>query len=244
MIIEICANSFASAKAAQDAGADRIELCTQLSVGGLTPSHGLIKKVISELNIETHVLIRPRSGNFTYSTDELDVMAKDIAYCKEIGCAGVVTGILTPQNNIDTETTQKLVEIAKGIDFTFHRAFDWTQKPLEAISKLQQMGVTRILSSGQQPKAIDGIGLLKQLKKVSGNTLQLMPGSGINAQNILAFKEAGFQMVHFSATEKRQVLSQKPIVSMHSDSFFEEGILAVSNKDKIIEIIKLVSCFL
>ena len=241
MIVEICANSFESAKAAQLAGANRIELCTELSVGGLTPSHGLIEKVISELNIPTHVLIRPRSGNFTYSEEEFDVMLLDIAFCKKLGCAGIVSGFLTLETAIDFEKTKQLVAASEGMEFTFHRAFDWVENPVEELQKLIDLKVNRLLTSGQKPTAIEGISLLKELQNLSKEKIEIMPGGGINLENALKFKEAGFKSIHLSATTKKQVLLQKPKVSMHSEVFFEEGIVATSNKEIIKKIIQLLA---
>lgn len=241
MKVEICANSFASAKAAQDAGANRIELCTELSVGGLTPSHGLIEKVISELNIPVHVLIRPRSGNFTYSEEELDVMLKDIAFCKKMSCAGIVSGVLISEDKIDFERTKQLINASEGMEFTFHRAFDWVKDPFEELQKLIDLRINRLLSSGQKSIAIEGISLLKQLKNHSQGKIEIMPGSGINLENVLDFKSVGFDSIHLSATTKMQVISEKPKVSMHSEAFFEEGIVATSNKEIILKIIQLLT---
>jgi copper homeostasis protein len=241
MIVEICANSFESAKAAKEGGADRIELCTELSVGGLTPSHGLIEKIMTELDIPVHVLIRPRSGNFTYSRDEIEVMLKDISYCQKLWCSGVVCGALTPENDVDAETTRRLMAAAAGMDFTFHRAFDWCRQPQEAINSLKRLGVTRLLSSGQQPKAIDGIELLKELKILSKGLIEIMPGGGISIDNVLAFKKARFESVHLSASTKRQLLHKKPNISMHSQEFFEEGVVGTSNKEIIQKIVKLLA---
>ena len=234
MIIEICANSFASAKAAQDAGAHRIELCAQLSVGGLTPSQGLIEKVVQELDIEVHVLIRPRAGDFAYSLAELDIMKRDITMCKALGCAGVVSGALTAQNTLDLKATKTLIAAAGPLAFTFHRAFDVAQHPIEIVSKLQALGVTRILSSGQQPKAIDGMKLLKEMQDISGH-IQIMPGSGINQDNITAFKNAGFEMVHFSAISSIQILENTSAVS------FQEGIEGTSDVEVIRKMISKIS---
>ncbi|MDP2685724.1 MAG: copper homeostasis protein CutC [Aequorivita sp.] len=239
MIIEICANSFESAQIAQLAGANRIELCPELSVGGLTPSHGLIEKVVSGLNIPTHILIRPRSGNFTYSDDEFDVMLRDIAFCKKMGCAGIVSGFLTSENKIDSNKTKQLIDACVGMEFTFHRAFDWVENPIEELQKLIDLKVNRLLSSGQKPTAIEGISLLKELQNLSKGEIEIMPGGGINLENALNFKEAGFKSIHLSATTKKQILNQKPKVSMHSDAFFEEGIVAVSDSEKIQNIIKI-----
>lgn len=233
MIIEICANSFESAKAAQLAGANRIELCTELSMGGLTPSHGLLEKVVSELNIPAHVLIRPRSGNFTYSEEEFDVMLRDIAFCKKLGCSGIVSGFLTSENKINFKKTKQLVAVSEGMEFTFHRAFDWVENPIEELQNLIDLKVNRLLSSGQKPTAIEGISLLKELQDIAKGEIEIMPGGGINFENALKFKEAGFKSIHFSATTKKQVLLKKPNVSMHSNVFFEEGIVATSNKETI-----------
>ncbi|PKA83020.1 copper homeostasis protein [Ulvibacter sp. MAR_2010_11] len=241
MLVEICANSFESAKAAQDGGADRIELCTELSVGGLTPSHGLIEKVMAELTIPVHVLIRPRSGNFTYSQSEVEVMLKDIAYCKKLWCSGVVCGALTTDSTIDVEITQHLLYASQGLEFTFHRAFDWCKDPMSEIKSLGRMGVDRILSSGQQAKAIDGIDVLKDLKNSTKGLIEIMPGGGVNSENVMDFKKAGFESVHLSATVKKQLLKQTPKVSMHSAAFFEEGIVATSNVETIKEIIALLA---
>jgi copper homeostasis protein len=241
MVIEICANSFESAKVAQESGADRIELCVELSVGGLTPSYGLIEKVISELSIPTHVLIRPRSGNFTFSESELDVMQRDIEFCKKIGCAGIVSGALTPENKIDITATKRLIAASNGMEFTFHRAFDWCENPIEALHSLKDIGVTRLLSSGQQANANDGFNLLKELRDKSSGTIEIMPGGGITHEKAFQFKNAGFEMIHFSGTKKIQTLANKPSVSMHSAIFFEEGIVATSNKEIISKIIKSLS---
>lgn len=233
MIVEICANSFESAKAAQEGGADRIELCTDLSVGGLTPHYNLIDTVTSELDIPVHVLIRPRSGNFTYSGAELDTMLEDIAYCKDLGCAGIVSGILTPENDIDIGATRRLIAASEGMEFTFHRGFDLCRQPQHQLASLIELGVTRLLSSGQQPLAIDGIALLKELITVSAGKIEIMPGSGINPKNALAFKTAGFKSIHASAIKKTKNIAAK--------SFFESGHEGLSDIQTILELVKIVS---
>lgn len=207
MIVEICANSFDSALAAQKGGADRIELCTDLSVGGLTPSYDLIEKVLNELQIPVHVLIRPRSGDFVYSEAELDKMRKDIQFCKFMGCSGVVSGVLTYESKINTENTALLIAASGDLEFTFHRAFDVCKDPLHAVKMLMDLGVDRLLSSGQAHKAIDGINMLKEIKALSEEKIQIMPGSGITSENVLAFKNAGFEMVHLSAIKKIENIS-------------------------------------
>ena len=161
MIYEICASSFESAKNAEIAGATRIELCSELGVGGVTPSYGLIKKVMDELSIGNCVLIRPRSGNFTYTDEEFDVMLRDINLCRELGCQGVVTGVLHRDNTIDEERTARLKEAAGTMEFIYHRAFDCAPDPIAAIKTLKRLGVERILTSGGKKSAIEGLELLK-----------------------------------------------------------------------------------
>ena len=167
MILEICANSYQSAVNANIAGAHRIELCSEISVGGTTPSYGLLKKVMADIDIPVHVLIRPRSGNFTYSDKEFDIMKENIRLCKDLNCAGIVSGVLHEDNTIDVKRTSELIELSKPMSFTFHRAFDVVSKPKESLLKLLNLGVDRLLTSGQQEKAEDGIDLLIELQKLA-----------------------------------------------------------------------------
>ena len=232
MIVEICANSFESTVAAQNGGADRIELCTQLAVGGLTPSHQLIRKVVSELSIPVHVLIRPRKGDFCYSKKELNIMKNDIEFCKYLGCSGVVSGVLRSDLTIDLFATKQLVEAANGLDFTFHRAFDCVKDPLVSLEKLIDLKIKRVLSSGLKPIAIEGISLLSEMNKIANKQIEIMPGSGINLDNVLQFKNKGFTSIHLSATKQ---LKKK------SASFFEGGTELVSNEKTIRKIMSLIS---
>lgn len=232
MIVEICANGLESAHNAQTGGADRIELCSQLAVGGLTPPRKEILDVLSVLKIEIHVLIRPRKGDFVYSDEELNAMIKDIEYCKEIGCQGVVSGVLTSEGHIDLIATKRLIDAAKGMNFTYHRAFDECKEPKKAIENLIDLGISRLLSSGQEHKAIDGLELLIQLKKQVGDRLEIMPGSGVNADNVHAFKKAGFPSIHLSATSNKKDAKV-------SDSFFETGSEGVSGIEIIKKVVKI-----
>ena len=233
MIIEICANSFESARAAQHGGADRIELCKELSIGGLTPSKELIKKVMEELDIPIHVLIRPRSGEFVYSNKEVTQMLDAIAFCKQLGVDGIVCGALTAKNDLDIEITKQLIVASEGMEFTFHRAFDLCREPFQAFEDLKQLRVTRLLSSGQQAKAIDGLPLLNELKAISEDQIQIMPGSGVNRENALAFKDAKFDAIHFSAIRKTKESS--------ASSFFDTGVEGTSDLYLIQEMVKLLA---
>jgi copper homeostasis protein len=201
MLLEICANSYQSAMNAQKAGVHRIELCSEISVGGITPSYGVLKKVMADINIPVHVLIRPRSGDFTYSDVEFEMMKEDIFICKELGCKGIVSGILHTDNTIDIERTKELMALTKPLSFTFHRAFDMIPAPTEAIHELIAMGVDRLLTSGQKDTAIEGLDLIVELQEIAKNKLIVIPGSGINDKNCNLFKKAGFKEIHSSASK-------------------------------------------
>lgn len=231
MKLEICTNSYQSAKNAQLAGAKRIELCSELSIGGITPSYGLIKQVIDELDIETFVLIRPRSGNFFYSETEFEIIKKDIQVCKELGCHGIVSGVLNKDNTINIERTQELIELSKPLPFTFHRAFDVVINPKEALEQLIDMGVDRILTSGQQPKAIDGLETLKDLKQQAKNRIIILVGSGVSSENIKAFKDAGFDEIHASASK---------VINVESSAYFGNTPQTVSSIVEIKAILKAI----
>ena len=224
MILEICANSYQSAVNAEIAGAHRIELCSEISVGGTTPSYGLLKKVMADIDIPVQVLIRPRSGDFHYSDEEFDIMKENILQCKDLGCAGIVSGVLHEDYTIDKKRTSELIELSKPMSFTFHRAFDVVSKPKEALLQLLNLGVNRLLTSGQQEKAEDGIGLLIELQKLAKNKLTILPGSGINSENCIHFKNNGFTEIHSSASK---------IISSRTHSYFGNTPQTVSDIDRI-----------
>jgi len=202
MVLEICANSYKSAINAEKAGAHRIELCSELSIGGITPSYGLLKKVMHSLSIPVQVLIRPRSGGFSYSKAEFEIMKENILQCKALGCAGIVSGVLHKDNTIDLERTKELIKLSSPMSFTFHRAFDVVSKPKESLVELIKIGVDRLLTSGQKDKAEDGTELLIELQKTAQNKLIILPGSGINLENCMLFKNAGFTEIHTSASKE------------------------------------------
>lgn len=237
MLVEVCANSVESAINAEKAGADRIELCSELGVGGITPSHGLLQQVMEEISIPVHVLIRPRSGDFSYSEAEFLVMLKDIEFCKNIGVKGVVSGVLKTDFSLDEKKTSTLIKAAEGMHFTFHRAFDWVRDPLATFQILQELGADHLLTSGQQSKAIEGIDLLKQLLKAS-DSCKIMPGGGVNSENIEDFKKAGFEEIHFSGTSFHQTLPQLPKISMNSEKFLREDHKAISDVRIIREMVQ------
>ena len=196
MIIEVCAESYEYALKAEKAGADRIELCKDLHLDGLTPDYESAKRTIDTLNIPVFILIRPRGGDFIYSHEEFELMKRDILKFKEMGCKGIVSGVLNSDNSIDIKKTKELVELSRPLEFTFHRAFDKVNNPLNEIENLIGLGIDRVLTSGQKEKAIDGLVLLKQLNSISNNRIKIMPGSGINKSNIVNF--VNFEEIHGS----------------------------------------------
>ena len=196
MIIEVCAESYEYAIKAEKAGADRIELCKDLHLDGVTPDYESAKRTIDTLNIPVFILIRPRQGDFNYSEKEFELMKADIIIFKEMGCKGIVSGILNDNKNIDIERTKELVNLSRPLEFTFHRAFDVVSDPLKEIENLIEIGVDRVLTSGQKDKAIEGLELLKEFKNISKNRIKIMPGSGINKSNIVNFKS--FEEIHGS----------------------------------------------
>lgn len=238
MLIEICANSYQSALNAQKAGADRIEFCVELAVGGITPSYGLLKKVMANLNIPVNVLVRPRGGNFTYSDEEFEVMKEDIRLCKRMGCNGIVSGVLKEDQTLDIERTRALLELGRPLSFTFHRAFDWVPEPLTTLELLIELGIDSILTSGQQATAAKGLDLLKILKERAKGRIKILPGGGINEDNICLFKQQGFDELHFSAIN----ISKKPIgkITMNSTKLFDESVHATSDIAKIKSMLSLV----
>ena len=196
MIIEVCAESYEYAVKAEKAGADRIELCKDLHLDGLTPDYESSKRTIDKLDIPVFILIRPRGGDFIYSHEEFELMKRDILKFKKMGCKGIVSGVLNDDNTIDIKKTKELVELSRPLEFTFHRAFDKVNNPLNEIENLIELGIDRILTSGQKEKAIDGLVLLKQLNSISKNRIKIMPGSGINKSNIVNF--INFEEIHGS----------------------------------------------
>ncbi|MBO4551436.1 MAG: copper homeostasis protein CutC, partial [Bacteroidaceae bacterium] len=180
--LEVCCADLQSVRAAIEGGAHRIELCRSLEVDGLTPSKAMMESAIS-LGIPVQVLIRPREGDFVYNEEEVQSMIRDIRLAKQLGANGVVIGALRQDGTIDEETIRHLVDEAKGLSITFHRAFDVCSQPLEALEKIISLGCNRLLTSGQAASAEQGIPLLKQLVEQSAGRIIIMPGAGVNEKN-------------------------------------------------------------
>lgn len=202
-LLEICAGSYEGALTAARYGAVRVELCSGLDEGGLTPSAGLIRSVCALEGIRKHVLIRPRGGDFLYTPEELRIMEADIRMAHELGADGVVVGALTADGDVDEEAAGRFVEAAGGMSVTFHRAFDLCADPFSALESVIRLGFHRLLTSGRAATAEKGIPLLKQLVERAGSRISVMPGCGVgpgNAAHIL--RETGAREIHASARER------------------------------------------
>lgn len=201
-LLEICANSVKSCVEAQKGGAYRVELCDGIPEGGTTPSYGDIILARQLLNIKLNVIIRPRGGDFLYDDLEHKIMLQDIKNAVNLGADGVVFGCLTADGDIDIKRNKELIEAAGDLSVTFHRAFDMCKDPFVALEKIIELGFDRILTSGQKPKAAEGVSLLKELVRKAGDRIIIMPGSGVNAENIAFLaKETGAKEFHLSARE-------------------------------------------
>ncbi len=184
MILEACVENYQDAILASRKGANRIELCENLAVGGTTPSYGTIKLCRQNLKIPLAVMVRPRGGDFVYSEEEILIMQEDIRICKEIGVQGVVLGFLTPNNRIDFEKTNALVSLAKPMQVVFHKAFDEINNPIEAMEQLIQLGVDRILTSGAKPTAKEGQELLRNLISKATGRIGVVVAGKVTFENI------------------------------------------------------------
>lgn len=202
MIFEICVDSTEGVAAAKAAGAERVELCADLLEGGITPSLGAIRQARKVAGIRVHVIVRPRGGDFLYSNAEFAAMAADIDAAKSEGADGVVIGLLTADAAVDRERTADLVARARPMSVTFHRAFDMTADPFVALESLIDLGIDRVLTSGQEATALEGLPLLAELSRRAGKRIVVMPGGGITARNIDRIV-AGMNPaeIHFAALE-------------------------------------------
>lgn len=205
MTFEICCGSLESALNAQAAGAQRVELCSALALGGVTPSYGLIEQARKRLKLDINVLIRPRQGDFLYEPEEVAVMISDIQACARIGVNGVVIGALDPYGNVDMDSCRAMVAVAKhlGLSVTFHRAIDRARDIMEALEDVIALGADRVLSSGGKPTAYEGLDVLSQMNRIAGGRIVIMPGAGVNAGNINEIlKKSGASEIHFSGSQQ------------------------------------------
>ena len=188
-LIEIATSDFLTTKSAVEGGADRIELCANLAEGGTTPSYAHIKKCREAFDIALFPIIRPRGGDFLYTKDEFEIMKNDIKLCKELGCEGIVIGLLNMDGTIDMTRTSELIELAYPLEVTFHRAFDRCKDPFAALEELIEIGCQRILTSGQKPTVSEGVDLIAELNKKADDRIIILPGSGVRKDNIKMLAE-------------------------------------------------------
>ena len=213
---EICSGSLQSALNAQEAGAHRVELCSALSLGGITPSYGFIEMARKRLKIDVNVLIRPRQGDFLYDSDEIAVMIRDIIACAQMGVNGVVIGALDPYGNVDMDACRAMVAVAKhhGLSVTFHRAIDRSCNIMAALEDVISLGADRILSSGGKRTSYEGLEVLAKMNEAAAGRIIIMPGGGVNAGNIKEILEVtGAGEIHFSGSE-----------TLQSDMVYREGV--------------------
>jgi copper homeostasis protein len=197
IIFEACVDSVDAAVAAQEGGADRVELCADLLEGGCTPSAGVVRLARARLAIGLHVIIRPRGGDFCYSANEFEAMEMDVQFAREAGADGVVVGVLREDGTVDTERTGELVRRARPMAVTFHRAFDMTVDPFAALEALEALGIERVLTSGQEATAFEGADLIADLVARGAGRIIVMPGGGITERNAAKIlKRTGATEVH------------------------------------------------
>jgi len=241
MIVEVCANSYNSAIIAKEAGIQRIELCQNLMVGGLTPSPTTIMQCVESLNMNTQVLVRPRSGDFCYDEEEIRVTCGDIIYCREMNIDGVVVGSLEENGEINYNDCAFFKEAAQDMTITFHRAFDFVPDPFKALDALIELGYDRVLTSGQQSTAFEGRPMIRELVEYAGDKITILAGGGINSQNVLQLiKETKVKEIHLSAKglkkSKATYASQLPLNS----TTFPEYDYYETSKEKLEEVLALI----
>ena len=229
-LLEICTDSVAGALAAAGCGANRIELCAGMVEGGTTPSRGSIEAVREHSDLDLVILIRPRGGDFLYSGDELEVMRRDIECAGDAGADGIAVGVLTAAGEIDVPRMRELAARARPMRITCHRAFDMAQEPRRALQTLVDLGIDRVLTSGQRRTATEGIGLLAELVALAGEQIAVMPGGGVCAHNVRhLIATTGARAVHCSARGRHRsgMTYRNPECSMASAASpgeFEHGI--------------------
>lgn len=241
-ILEVCANSYSSALAAQNGGAKRVEFCDNLAEGGTTPSYGQIALAKRNLSIEIWPIIRPRGGDFLYSDIEFQLMKEDIKNCKSLNCEGIVTGILKTDGSIDKERTAELIELAKPMKVAFHRAFDMSNDMEKALEDLIDLGIVRVLTSGGTSSAIDGVENLNKLIRQANGRISIMPGAGINENNIQdLIDKTGATNFHASA----KVFVQSQMIYRNAEtkmgSIEDEYRYELTSEEKVKKLVKVIN---
>lgn len=226
--IEIATSDYVTTRAAVEGGAHRIELCANLAEGGTTPGYGHIRRCREEFQVAICPIIRPRGGDFLYNDAEFDIMRRDVVLCRELGCDGVVVGLLHSDGSVDSDRLARIIEDAYPLPVVFHRAFDRCRDPFEALEILVSLGVERILTSGQRPTAPEGVNLIRELQQKAEGRITIMPGSGVNPDNVRWLAdETGCTEFHASLRRK----TKSPMEFVHPsfaddpDSYMNNEIL-------------------
>lgn len=241
-LLEICCYGIDCAVTAEQAGADRIELCSAPKEGGLTPSAGVLRQVRQKVSIPVHPIIRPRGGDFCYTAGEFAAMLDDVAAVKDLGFPGLVIGILDADGRVDGGRMKKIIAAAGTLAVTFHRAFDMCANPRQASAELAELGVQRILTSGQQASAEKGISLIRELISQSDTPI-IMAGAGVRAANLPLFLQAGVKEVHTSAGQwlPSPMRFRNPGLSMSTDAEADEYLRYAVNGEAVAEMKKIIS---
>ena len=232
MPLEIACFNIASAVAAAQAGADRIELCDNPQDGGTTPSYGTIRMAIEKISVPVFLIIRPRGGDFLYNADEFEAMLHDVQLCRDMGCKGIVLGLLKKNGSVDVARTIQLVQTAGEMEVTFHRAFDRAYHPIKALEDIIATGCKRLLTSGQKETAFEGKDLIRKLIQQAAGRITVMPGSGVRSSNI-AFLKSFTGASEFHSSARIQVPSGMEFIST---GIKEENSTTLVNKAEILHI--------
>ncbi|PSW00278.1 copper homeostasis protein CutC [Photobacterium lipolyticum] len=242
--IEVCIDNLESLHYAQQGGATRIELCSSLALGGLTPSVGFMKQAAKHALIPVYAMIRPRQGDFLFSDDEIELMLEDIHAAKQAGLQGVVVGVLTPQSQINRDALTTLVKEAKGLGVTFHRAIDQCREPFEALDTIMSTGCERVLTSGLEANALAGTDTIARMVQHCGNRLSIMAGAGVTADNAVEIiAKSGIEEIHLSGKSTRashmiNVARQAHMGSADIDDF----LIPVTSAEKIAAVVRAIQC--
>jgi copper homeostasis protein len=240
--LEICSNGIRSTQQAALGGANRVELCDNLGEGGTTPSIGTVEICTKIPKIEIWPILRPRGGDFLYSSEEKESMLRDVFYLKNLPIQGIVTGALLSNGELDIAFLKDLMKKVEQLPWAFHRAIDMTKNPMETVETLASLGFKRVLSSGGSNKAMDGIDLLKDLQNTFGHRIQIMPGSGIDEGNVVKIlKETGCRHIHVSlrTSEKSEMTFQKEGVFMGKPDFGGEYSYQRTDSERVKNILSL-----
>jgi copper homeostasis protein len=243
VLVEACVDAIDAALEAARGGAGRIELCGELLQGGVTPSAGLIAAVWERIDVPLHVLVRPRTGDFLYTDDELDVMRRDVEQVKTLGVDGIVLGALTADGDVDVARLRSLVELARPMSVTFHRAFDFVRRQDAALDALLELGVDRVLTSGGAPTALEGVASIAELVRRAGHRIIVMAGGSITASNVAEIvAAAGVREVHVrgAASVDSAMRHRRDVVSL-SKAGTSDYARSVTRADEIRRVVERVA---